>query len=278
MLKNKACFLFVVIVVFFASCKTPEILTKGTVSNISDARLRNQLIQNELDYKKLYLKKVQFSFSDGSQKKSFKGSFVIQKDTQIVVSIFPVMGIELIRVRLTPNEVVIIDKHNKVVTTTNYDYFNQKYDLSLNFYALQAILTNAVFLYPVEVDNYEGLKKYKHYVEKDYYSFKALKDNRFERFVGKGRGGVIQHEICIFPDVYRIFKINIKDLVKNQSINIDYSDFKSFGNALFPEHIIFVATQEENTFELDLKINYLELNDGGSLYFKIPSAYESKVL
>lgn len=278
MWRNKVQLLFVAMIIFLASCKTTEKLSKGSVSNITDARLRNQLIDNELEYKKLYLKKVQFNFNDGSQKKSFKGSFVIEKDSQIVVSIFPLMGIELVRVRLTPDDVIIIDKHNKVVTTTNYEYFNRRYGLSLNYYAIQSILTNSVFLYPVEVDNYEGLKKYKHYVEKDHYSFKALKDNRFDRIVGRGKDDVIQHEMFIYPDVFRIFKMNIKDLVKNQSIKIDYSNFIYFGSTLFPEQINFVATQEENTFEVGLKINYLEINDGGSLYFKIPSAYKTKVL
>jgi len=278
MWRNKVELLFVAIIIFLASCKTTETLPKGSVSNITDARLRNQLIDNELEFKKLYLKKVQFNFNDGSLKRSFKGSFVIEKDSQIVVSIFPLMGIELVRVRLTPKDVIIIDKHNKVVISTNYEYFNRRYGLSLNYYAVQAILTNSVFLYPVEVDNYEGLKKYKHYIGKDYYSFKSLKDNRFDRFVGRGKDDVIQHEIYIYPDMYRTFKVNIKDLVKNQSIKIDYSNFKNYGSYLFPEEINFVATQEENTFEVGLKINYLEINDGGSLYFKIPSAYKTKVL
>lgn len=278
MWKNNTQLLLVAILIFFISCKSSEIITEGTVSNISDASLRNHLKDSELVYNKLYLKKVQFTFNDGLQKKSFKGSFVIQKDSQIIVSIFPLMGIELVRVRLTPEDVVIIDKHNRVVTTTNYDYFKIKYGLSLNYYAVQAILTNSIFLYPVEVDNYEGLKKYKHYVENNHYTFKALKDNRFERFMVKGKEDVIQHEMYIYPDVYRTFKIIIKDLVKNQSIYIDYNDFKNFETILFPKQINFIATQEEKTFEVGLEINYLEVNDGGSLYFKIPASYKPKVL
>lgn len=278
MWRNKILFLFVATIILLTSCKTTEKLTKFPVPNISDARLRNQLIDNELEYKKLYLKKVQFTFNDGSQKRTFKGSFVIEKDSQIVVSIFPLMGIELVRVRLTPKDVIIIDKHNKEVTATNYEFFNRKYGLSLNYFAVQAILTNSIFLYPIEIDNYEGLKKYKHYVDNDAYSFKALKDNRFDRIVGRGKDDVIQHEMYIYPDVFRIFKVNIKDLVKNQSIEIDYSNFLKFENTLFPEQINFVATQEDNTFEVGLKINNLEINDGGSLYFKIPTAYKTKVL
>lgn len=278
MLRNNIGYLILVMAIFLASCKTTETLTRGSVSNITDARLRNQLVENEIEYNKLYLKKVQFNYSDGSQKKSFKGSFVIEKDSQIIVSIFPLMGIELVRVRLTPSEVIIIDKHNKEVTSTNYEYFNKKFGIGLNYYAVQAILTNSVFLYPVELDNLEGLKKYKHYVEKDYYSFKSVKDTRFDRLVGKGKDDLIQHEMSIYPDAYRIFEVNIKDLLKNQSIQIDYADFRNFENIWFPEQITFVAIREDSKFEVELKINYLEINDGGSLYFKIPSGYKTKFL
>lgn len=158
-------------IILFVSCKTTERITLGKVSNISDARLRNQLDANQVVYDKLYLKKVQFNYNDGRSKKSFKGSFVIEKDSQIIVSIYALMGIELVRAKFTKNEVVILDKHNKVAMFTNYNFFSTKYGLDLDFFALQSILSNSLFLYPSDGDYMDGLKKYKHHVEDDFYSF-----------------------------------------------------------------------------------------------------------
>ncbi|WP_044212013.1 DUF4292 domain-containing protein [Saccharicrinis fermentans] len=250
----------------------------GKVSNISDARLRNQLDANQVVYDKLYLKKVQFNYNDGRSKKSFKGSFVIEKDSQIIVSIYALMGIELVRAKFTKNEVVILDKHNKVAMFTNYNFFSTKYGLDLDFFALQSILSNSLFLYPSDGDYMDGLKKYKHHVEDDFYSFKSLKDKRLGRLSRRSNNNIILHEIDIYPDLYRIFNVYIKDFSTNQSVFIKYKDFKSFDDILFPERLEIKAAHGSQVFDVDLKINFLEINDGGSLHFKIPSSYTSKAL
>ncbi|MGQ1785567.1 MULTISPECIES: DUF4292 domain-containing protein [unclassified Saccharicrinis] len=268
----------VVGIIFITSCKTTEKITVGEVSNITDAKLRNQLKDNQLYFDKLYLKKVQFSYNDGNNKKSFKGSFVIQKDSQIIVSIYALMGIELVRAKLTKSEVIILDKHNKVALLTGYNYFNEKYGLDLDFNALQAILSNSLFLYPSEEDYFDGLKKYKHHVNDKYYSFKSLKDKKLGRLSRRSKNNIIVHEIDIYPELYRIFSVFIKDFASNQSVNVDYKYFKTFDNILFPEKIEIKAVQGAQFFHVDLKVNYLEINDGGSLHFKIPASYQSKEL
>ena len=68
------------------------------------------------------------------------------------------MGIELIKAKLSKNELIILDKKNvidkkeKVALRTDYTFFSKKYGVYLDFQAIQAILTNALFLYPVELE------------------------------------------------------------------------------------------------------------------------------
>ncbi|SMO58620.1 protein of unknown function [Saccharicrinis carchari] len=277
MWRNNIGLLFLITIALF-SCKSSEMLTGGAATSITDARLRNQLILNELAYNKLYLKKIQFTLNEGDNKKSFRGSFVVQRDSQIVVSIFALMGIELVRARLTPTEVIILDKHSKVATKSNYAYFNKKFGVELDFYTIQAIISNSIFVYPSVEDKYDELKKYKHYIDKNSYVFKSLKENRLDRLMGRGKQDFILHEMYIYPDLFRIFNVYINDFSKQQSIDIRYSKFKNFGTTQFPEQIKFTAIQSDKKFMVDLNINYLEINDGGSLHFKIPSAYKIKSL
>ena len=268
--------LFVVVIccLLLVSCKSTKSVRIGEVSNMTDAQLRKQLLQNELSYDKLYLKKVQFSYTDGDIKKSFKGSFVIKKDSMIIASIYALMGIELVRAKLTKNEVVILDKHNKKVITTNYSFFLDRYGIDLNFESLQAILSNSLFIYPNEEDYYDGLKKYKHHIDNSYYSFKSFKDKRIGRLNKREKNNLIVHEIDIYPDIFKIFNVYIKDFSSNQSLNIKYSNFKNFEETMFPELINMSAEKGIKKYQIDLKINYFELNDGGSLHFKIPSSYK----
>ncbi len=277
MLKNSILLIVLLFVLLFG-CKSTETITIGRVSNVTDAKLRNLLKENEFNYNKLYLKKVQFSYDDQKEKRNFKGSFVVQKDSQIVVSITALMGIELIRARLTKDEVIIVDRHNKVALKSDYNYFKERYGVELDYDIIQSIITNSLFIYPSERDHYDALKKYKHHLGENHYSFKSLKDKRLGRLNRRSRNNIIIHELKIYPDIYRIFNNFIKDFDSNQSINIDYLDFKNFGKILFPEKIKLKAGQGEKYFSINLKINYLEVDNGGSLHFKIPSSYKIKTL
>jgi len=264
--------------IFIVSCKSVETIKVGKVSNITDAKLRGQLKRNQIDFDKLYLKKVQFLLDDGEKKRSFKGSFVIQKDSQIIVSIYALMGIELVRAKLQKNQLTILDKHNKIALLTDYDYLKKKYGVDFDFRTIQAILSNSLFLYPSEKEYFEGLKKYKHHIYDNHYSFKSIKDKRLGRLSRRSRNNIVVHQLDIYPEIFRIFKVFVKDFSANQAISIEYKKFRKFDSISFPEMVDFSANQGNSKINVNLKINYLEVNDGGSLHFKIPSSYDVKKL
>ncbi len=275
MLKNSLLCLICLIFIF-SSCKTSEKVVIGKVSNIPDVKLRKSLKDNELVYDQLYLKKVNFTLDDGEQKRSFKGSFVIKKDSVIIVSIYALMGIELIRAQLTSDSVLIVDKHNKIVYNTDYSYFEKKFGVDITYDIFESIISNQLFLYPDEGEYYEGLKKYKHNTTSEFYSFKSVKDKRISRIVKRDNTNLIFHEIDIYPEIFKIFNVFIKDFSTGQSLKVNYSNFKNFDKILFPEVIDISATQGIKTIKLTLEINYLDIDDGGSLHFKIPSSYQNK--
>ena len=260
----------------FFSCKSAENVVIGKVTSISDVKLRKQLKDHEINYDKLYIKKANFTFSDGNQKRSFKGSFVIKKDSVIIVSIYAPMGIEVVRTQLTNDSVLIVDKHNKQVFKTDYSYFSKGFGVDIGYDILQALISNQLFLYPSEVDFYDGLKKYKNHSESDSYSFKSIRDKRINRIVKRENTDLVIHEIKIHPDIYKIFDVFIKDFGSGQTLTVKYDDFKQFDKILFPESYEIEASQGIKKFQISLKINYLEINDGGSLHFKIPSSYQIK--
>ncbi len=274
-MKNSIIWLILVLFLFNA-CKTSEKVVIGKVSNIPDVKLRKLLKDNEINYNQLYLKKVGFTLDDGDQKRSFKGSFVIKKDSVIIVSIYALMGIELIRAQLTKDSVIIVDKHNKFVYNTDYSYFENKFGVDITFDIIQSIISNQLFIYPDEGDFYDGLKKYKHDITKDFYAFKSIKGKRVNRIAKRDNSNIIYHEIDIYPELFKIFNVFLKDFGTGQSLKVKYDNFKNFNNILFPEDIVISATQGVKEINLSLKINYLDINDGGSLHFKIPTSYQNK--
>ncbi len=250
----------------------------GKITNIPDIKLRNLLRSNELDFDKIYLKKANINVSINNNKKSFKGSIVIKKDSAIVVSIFAPMGIELIRAKFDTDSIYIIDKYNKVVLTSDYSYFERFYGVDLSFSTLQAILTNSLFIYPVKNEFYEDLKKYKHTVTDSCFSFRSVSSRRIERKTKRNANNLIVHEINIYPDIFRIFNVYIKDFQNNETLIVDYKNFTNFENVLFPEKIKLNGIQGNSNINIKLKINSVEINEGGSLFFKIPDKFKQKNL
>ncbi len=211
----------------FISCKSTEKVVFGNVTSLSDVKLRKLLKDNELNFDKLYLKKVSFSINDGNENRSFKGSFVIKKDSVIIVSIYALMGIELVRAQLSHDQVIIIDKHSKQVFKTHYNYFSKKFGVDISFDILQSIISNSLFLYPSEEDFYDGLKKYKNHNEQDFYSFKSIRDKRINRIVKRENTSLVIHEIDIYPEIFKIFNVFIKDFGSGQSLKINYKILKN---------------------------------------------------
>ncbi len=266
--------LFLLILLVGYSCKSSEVLTSGNVTNISDIKLRNQLLQQALNYNKLYSKKASITFNDGNKKTSFKGSYVIQKDSIIIVSVIALMGIEVVRAQFTPDSVIILDKHNKKAILTNYSFFYDKFDMDIDFFMLQQILTNGPFVYPADDDLISDLKKYKHDIKDDYYTFSTVKHRRYNRLNKRQKNDVVTHQMAIYPDLFRIKDHYIKDFGNNRTVEIQYNSLKKFSSTIFPQFIKVDASQGSKQFNLDIETNYIEINDGGSLHFKVPSSYE----
>lgn len=257
------------------SCKTTRTIKEGTVSNISDSKLRNSILDNQLDYHKLYSKKLNISFDDGKTKKSFKGSYVIKKDSVIIVSIMAVMGIEVVRAQFLPDGITILDKHNKKVFQTDYDFFSSKYKIDIDFDIFQSILTNMAFTYPPSDDHIsEVLRKYKHGIRDNQYTFGVIKEKRLNRLVKRNNNDLLMHDMLVMPELYRISKHFIRDFANNRSTEIVYSDFTEYNSLIFPKFIDIKVLDGNSQFKLSLTTNNLEIDDGGSLHFKIPSSYE----
>ncbi len=279
MLRNRILFnLLWIFILFFSACSSMKKVEVKSIANIPDVKLRNLLRSNELKYDKIYLKKAGFTVQTNSDKKSFKGSIVIQRDSLIITSIFAPMGIELVRVKFDLDSIFVLDKHNKNVLKSDYNYFDRKYGVEIDFNMLQAMLTNTLFTYPLRNDFYEDLKKYKHTLSDSCYAFKSVKTKKIERKTKRNANDLVVHEINIHPELFRIFDVFIKDFQNNQTLSVKYQKFTNFDGVLFPGFINLNASQGNSKIYINLKINSVEINDGGSLYFNIPKKYEERSL
>lgn len=268
--------LLIFLTISFTSCKTTREFynKKGDLRNISDAKLISSVEDNYLDYNSLFLKKFKAEVSFNDETKSFKGNFFILKDSSIVVSINPLMGIELFRVRLLPGKVEIIDRTKKSYAYGDYRLLWDKFMIELDYNTLQRIITNEMFVYPID-DEDMSLKRYKHYLDNDFYELQSVKEGKFTRKYKKEKtNNIVYHQFSILPDIFKVSTVYIRDFSVNSEVTISYSQFIKQDGKMIPTVLNVIGNRGNDRFELTINFEHIELDGDNSIGFKVSDKYK----
>lgn len=252
------------------SCKSVERIFSGEPKlDMDEKDLINNVLSNDLSFDNIFFKRVQYNFEFEDQERSLKGNLFIQRDSFIVISVTPIMGIELFRIVLEPNQVSIIDRINKKVILTDYNYLKSKYLFDLNYLSFQDILTNSFFTYPYNLPFVDT--RFKGSIENNVYSLKS-KSNTNQR---SGVNIKAQQIINILPELYRVSNTTIL-IPEDQTIfKVNYTNFRSFdGNFIFPENIEMEGSHMTDRIRLLFNFSQIEINSSQSISSSIPDNYE----
>lgn len=140
----------------FSGCHTAKKIAKSPESHpptspaatdLTPDFLLSKLRENAIDYK-TFSAKAKLNFSTPTESQKGITTFIrMQKDSAIWISIRPVLGIELVRVLITPDSVKMINFFKKTVTMAGADSLQQLLHIPYNFSSLQnLILGNPVVL------------------------------------------------------------------------------------------------------------------------------------
>lgn len=261
------------------ACKTSKDYynRKGELKNITDLKLQRYVENNYLDFHTLFIKKFKAQVEFDGESKSFKGNLYITKDSSIIVSIYPLMGIELLRTRFTPSGIEILDRTKRDYIVGDYDFLWDRLMLDVDFNIVQNILLNQLFVYPVESDASEALRKYKHDANQDYYTYSSIKEGRSLRLERRNvRKDLILHEFYILPEIFKVKRSFIKDFDSNGVIEITYDDFFESPKGLFPSALSIKGRRGTKSFEINLSFNDMDLDGEHSLGFRISEKYSKK--
>ena len=264
--------LLIIITIF--SCKSGNILIrkerkKEELKNISDAKLVRYTEDNNLVYNTMFFKKFQADITINDKNKSFKGNLFIKKDSVIILSITPLMGIELFRIKFVQDSIFIIDRTKKNIDIVDYKYIWNKFFVDIDFNTIQNILLNQFYCYPASGIDEHCIKKFKHYLRNDLYVLQSIKSNKFSRYSRRNNfKELIYHEFDIAPDIFRISKSYIKDFESNMSLTINYKKFVVLNEFVFPSVISLDGSRDGNIFKINIKFNGIDIDGVSKLSFK----------
>lgn len=224
------------------------------LKRMSDAKLYRETVDNYLNYNTINFKKISIAYEEGNRKQEFRGSVRIQKDSVIWLSISK-LGIEGMRVKLTPDSVVFIDRLHRKYMETDYSYLNRRFNLELDFFLVQSILTNRLPEYRIGGDlpffrNFRGKRGAKNYI----FFSKRKTERKYWKMQRKSRGiqGSTLEILRISPDIMRLESIDIfdtefftEDKLQRVRFNLKYQNYKMYNEkSLFPEKVITTVERD----------------------------------
>jgi len=248
------------------SCKSTSRISKKQMSEL--AAVYDSISNNYLDYKTLYIKS---SLKYKNEKKSMKlkTSIKILKDSLIIVSLSPGLGIEAARIKFTKDSIYIMDRLSSHLTKASYKYLLDSMNVSVDFADIQAILTNELFVYPKD--------KSTEVKEQFIYNY-SIRSQVNDLLLYRKTASNIEQLIAVDRGDYHVKGVKITEIDKKRYLNIQFIDLFSEDFKTIPKSISIVSFAAGKNTTIDLNYSKVIKNKQLTFSFKVPSKYKVSVL
>lgn len=254
------------------SCKTVKNSAPSDyeIKNISDAKLIKSIESNYLSYNNIYIKKYSADISINGSRKSFSGSLFMQRDSHVIMTVAPLLGIELFRAKLASDSVYLIDRTKKSVYSGSYGLIEKLAHLDVNFQTVQAILSDELFTVDESLKDGSFNKKFKHHISQNRYNLANVKQLIINK---NGQTTNIIQNFQIMPQVFKVSESSVKNLTNGNSLQILYLDMLDVNGVQFPSKIKISGFRGGKKVEANLLFHSVDVNSKNTIQFQIPSKY-----
>lgn len=262
-IKNIISLLLFAVIALMPACKSKKqaVDTDGYTKKWDEKRAIDDILDNEFDFRSISTK-GNLELKVGDSGRRIGANYKIIKDSIMQVSVrVPILG-EAFRLDLTPDKIVIIDRLKGQYASERFADSKALKSVDLNYYNLQSLLTNSLFV--------PGKKE----VERsDYSKFKININDNMLMLQAAGK-----------PDLMYSFAVDASEkiislLVTKKSLDntlqFTYSDFvKHDNNQFYPT--VLVGSVNMGKKNLTLAISYSEFdvdNKNMTVDTSIPKKY-----
>lgn len=260
--RNSFLFLFVLfLLIFVAGCKSKKTISSTrTLEKKSHNEVITDILGAELKYKTISTKgSIELKMGDSGKKATTV--FKIIKDNAIQASVRPILGVEAMVITFTPDSIIILDRFNKKFVAENFKESALMANFDFNFYNLQALLTNKLFL-PGQQD----------VTEKDYQKFSISATSDVYMLKTKDKGG-LSYNFAVDAS-NRIASTLIYSETKNITLQWSYTDFISGNNTVYPTTMDAKADIAKKTLNVGINYSKLEIDGDVQIDKSIPKKYK----
>lgn len=192
--------------------------------------------------------KVKFSVEFGNQNIGLTGNLRMKRDDVIRLQLMAFGFVEAARLEFTKDYVLIMDRINKQYLKASYNQIDFLRNSGINFFTLQALFWNELFMPNRSTISAEDLKKY-------------TTNESDDEVVISLEAGKINYSWLAERNTANIRMANIlyKDRFNgNTQLNWDYQDFEILeNNSRFPNKMSITLNTEKKEINLNLVLNYI---------------------
>lgn len=211
----------------------------------------------EIDFKYLNIKS-KVNFSAGGEEQSFPVNIHIRKDSIIWLSI--VVGLEGARGIITKDSVIFLDRLHRTYYKYDFASLSKQFNFNLNYDLVQSILIGNMPIKKREID---------------------VVEKQEGNFVIKQKEGFVSIENSIAEANLKLQKVNASDETGDSKMEIDYSNFLTITDLIFPQDIKAKIDAKKDGKVLQTSINLQHnkieaLDQSPGFAFSIPKSYVPK--
>jgi len=244
------------------SCKSTKRITQAdsALEDKTSSELFKDILFKGLEYK-TFSSKLNMTISTGTKTLSSKGSLRIVNNEAILLSVQPLFGIEMFRLYVEPEHIIILDRMNKRYVKESFEDIKGKNPVGFNFYTLQSLFTNNLFI-----------------PEKSSVSLKDYKTFRYS----EGENNYILAARDKKSNIDYTFSVNGNDQITLTELNMpanqyslqwNYDQFTLMNNLFFPYEMKIVASTQKRNLNTNISLSSISLNESLSLDTSIPDSY-----
>ncbi len=198
---------------------------------------------------------------------SISGTIRIRKDSAIYLSISPLLGIEMARVLITPDEVQIINRLEGTYFQGEMGFVNSMLNTNLDFYMMQAMLVGNDFGH-FSSDNFK--------VSAD--GDRLLLQNPMRHPLDESAAGQsFQQNIWLDRESYRITETLLYEPLSRRSMRARYARFEQVTGQHLPTEISLVFLEPGTRAELNVRYNRTSINEPQPILFSVPDRYKPMI-
>ena len=255
--------LLLLVLVGVYSCKSKERIVQADseLEDKTNSDLFEDVLIKEINFT-TFSSKMNMSFSTGRRVLNSRATLRIVRDEAIQLSLQPVFGIEMFRLYVQPDCFIILDRMNKRYVHESIDDIKKQFPIGFDFYTLQSLFTNALFIPEQTTISTSDYKKFKYSKSSDNYLLSARdKKSKIDySFFVNGNDQITLAQMYMS--------------VRNYALDWSYNEFVLTDNMFFPLEMEILARTEKRKIDTSMSLSSISLNQPLTLDSSIPSSYD----